>query len=350
MTTVETRASTRRWERLTGRHPVAVALVLSFVIHLALFGTYKVGKHFGWWNTQSEWLVRLTKKLVQSKPRLAALMQPKPRAAEQPTAIPLTFVEVDPSTALAEPPPDAKYYSSKNAKAQNEAAAAPKDVPKLDGKQTQIVRLDDNQKPLPFPLQPTVKPQPETPPEPETLQPKPKGGEKIGDLALNKNPNPNPKPPSDGVVDVGKGESPSPKKFLKISEAKAAKGLLVGQQMKQEGGVERRGRIAFDTKATPFGQYDAEFIAAVEQAWHNLLEDPNNRLASRSGRVVVEFKLHADGRVTDLRSTGNEVGETHAILCERAIQDPVPYARWPADMRKAIGSNAREIRFTFFYN
>lgn len=350
MTTVETRASPRRWERLTGRNPIAVALVLSFVIHLALFGTYKVGQQFGWWNTQSEWLVRLTKKLVQSKPRLAMLMQPKPKAAQQPTAIPLTFVEVDPATALAEPPPDAKYYSSKNAKAQNEAAAPPKDVPKLDGKQTQVMRLEDNQKSVPFPLQPAVKPQSETPPEPETLEPKPKGGEKIGDLALNKNPNPNPKPPSDGVVDVGNGESPTVQKDRPrtLAQARAAKGLLVGEKTKQEGGVERRGRIAFDTKATPFGQYDAEFIAAVEQAWHNLLE--NNQLSQRSGRVVLEFKLNADGRITNMKVDGNEVGEILGMLCQRAVQDPAPYPRWPADMRRVIGSNTREIRFTFFYN
>ena len=348
MTAMERRAWTRRWERLTGRSPVAVALVLSLVIHLVLFGTYKVGKQFGWWNTQSEWLVRLTKKLTQSKPRMAVLMQPRPKAAEQPQAIPLTFVEVDPTTALAEPPPDAKYYSSKNAKAQNEAAATPKDAPKLDGKQTQIVRLEDNAKPLPFPLQPAVKPEPETPKEPDTLQPKPKGGEKVGDLALKKDTNP--KPPSEGVVDVDNGESPTlPKDRPRtLAQARAAKGLLVGERMKQEGGVERHGKIAFDTKATAFGAYDAEFIAAVERAWHNLIE--NNQISQRSGRVVVEFKLNADGRITNMRVDGNEVGEILGMLCQRAVQDPAPYPRWPADMRRVIGSTTRDIRFTFFYN
>lgn len=348
MTTVETRVPSRRWERLTGRNPIAVALVLSLIIHLALFGTYTVGKRFGWWNTQSEWLVRLTKKLTQSKPRMAMLMQPKPRAAEQPPVIPLTFVEVDPATALAEPPPDAKYYSSKNAKAQNPDEAPPKDGPKLDGKQTQVVRLEDNQKSVPFPLQPTIKPQPETPPEPESLPPKPKGGEEMGDLALNKNPNP--KPPSDGVVDVGKGETKTvqPDRPRTLAQARAAKGILVGQKMKQDGGVERRGRIAFDTKATAFGEYDAAFIAAVEQAWHNLLE--NNQLSQRSGRVVLEFKLNSNGRITDMKVDGNEVGEILGMLCQRAVQDPAPYPNWPSDMRKAIGSNTRDIRFTFFYN
>ena len=325
MTAMERRAWTRRWERLTGRNPVAAALVLSLVIHLALFGTYKVGKQFGWWNTQSEWLVRLTKKLVQSKPRMAMLMEPKPKAAQQSQAIPLTFVEVDPATALAEAPPDAKYYSSKNAKAQNPEEAPAKDVPKLDGKQTQVVRLEDNPKPLPFPLQPTMKPQP----EPETLQPK---------------------PPSEGIVDVDQGETPIlPKDRPRtLAQARAAKGLLVGERMKQDGGVERRGRIAFDTKATAFGAYDSEFIAAVERAWHNLLE--NNQLSQRSGRVVLEFKLNADGRITNMKVDGNEVGEILGMLCQRAVQDPAPYRRWPADMRRVIGSTTRDIRFTFFYN
>ena len=107
-------------------------------------------------------------------------------------------------------------------------------------------------------------------------------------------------------------------------------------------------RLAFDTKATPFGEYDAAFIAAVEQAWYNLLE--NNLLSQRSGRVVLEFKLNSDGRITEMKVQGNEVGEILGMICRNAVELPAPYPKWPSDMRRMIGSNTREIRFTFFYN
>src|SRR6185369_3073753 len=124
------------------------------------------------------WLTRLTQHLAQSKPLLATLLPSKPKPPV-PQEIPLSFVEVDPETVTPEPPKDAKYYSSRNTIAANPEPAEPRELPKLDGQQTQVARVMDNEKPLPFPLQPA-------PPKPEEqVQPKPKG-EAPGDLALVK--------------------------------------------------------------------------------------------------------------------------------------------------------------------
>jgi hypothetical protein len=119
--------------------------------------------------------------------------------------------------------------------------------------------------------------------------------------------------------------------------------------MAQEGGVRRRGHVALlDVKATPFGAYDLAFIRAVEQCWYSHLD--RTSFVQRAGKVVLEFKLNADGRVTELKILENEVGEILGLLCHRAIMDPSPFAEWPSDMRRMIGGNTREVTFTFYYN
>lgn len=117
--------------------------------------------------------------------------------------------------------------------------------------------------------------------------------------------------------------------------------------VKNPAGKIKRGRISFDTKALPFGEYDSAFLAAVEQAWHGLLE--SNKLKEKAGTVVCEFNLNSDGRITSMKVVKNEVGELLGMLCQRAIQDPAPYPRWPAEMKRTLGSDRRQMRFTFFY-
>ena len=51
-----------------------------------------------------------------------------------------------------------------------------------------------------------------------------------------------------------------------------------------------------------------------------------------------------------MKVDGNEVGEILGWLCQRAILDPSPYAKWPSDMLRSIGTNYREVMFTFYYN
>jgi hypothetical protein len=106
--------------------------------------------------------------------------------------------------------------------------------------------------------------------------------------------------------------------------------------------------ISVDTKASPFGAYDAAMLAAVQKRWYDLLDSTS--VAPRPGRVVVMFTLHYDGRVTDARVIEEEVGELRSLYCRKAITDPAPYERWPQEMRTLMQRDYREIRFTFFYN
>jgi hypothetical protein len=117
--------------------------------------------------------------------------------------------------------------------------------------------------------------------------------------------------------------------------------------MKQEGGVRRRGSVSLDTKATPFGAYDAAVIAAVQKRWYDLLED--STAAPKSGKVVLDFRMHSDGHITDLKVVEQDVGEIRALYCRKAVSDPAPFAPWPSDMRRLVGRDYRDVKFTFYY-
>jgi len=322
--------------RLLERNPLAAAVVLSLVIHLGLYGSWHLGKQLGWWKQTPSWLVKLTQKMAAP----AKARQPQ---AVQDRSIPMTFVEVDPATVTAEAPENAKYYSSKNSKAANPDPKNQQAV-KVDGKQEQVVRLMENQKPLPFPLQPSA-PKPPKPEEP--AEPKPKT-EAPGDLAFVRPREP--KPATAGEVDTGSSQAQPKERPRTLAAARAQNPKLAGQTMKQEGGMSNLGKVAFDTKATPFGDYDLAFISAVERCWYLLLDQhEGTRL---TGKVVVDFRLTYDGRITDIKVNEKDafVTETQAVLCQSAILNPQPYPRWPTPMWREMGGKPREMRFTFYYN
>jgi hypothetical protein len=134
-----------------------------------------------------------------------------------------------------------------------------------------------------------------------------------------------------------------------VREAMARNAGLLGQKMQQDGGVQRRAHIALDAKGSPFGNYDAVFIGIVQERWYALLEN-NHFMLDRRGKVVLTFELHYDGRITKLQSDENTVGDLLGLLCQKAIQDPSPFPKWPPQMRQVVGSDVREVRFTFYYD
>ena len=77
---------------------------------------------------------------------------------------------------------------------------------------------------------------------------------------------------------------------------------------------------------------------------------PENRTANASGKVVLEFRLHPDGRITGMTNVQNEVSDFMENMCERAILDPEPFQPWPREMRLDIPADYRDIQFTFFYD
>jgi outer membrane biosynthesis protein TonB len=279
----------------------------------------------------------------------AEIQKPRVNPQTVPQEVQLTFVEVDPATATPEAPKNAKYYSSKNSLAANPNPTVETQQPKIDGTQTHVAKTETTPRTKQFPLQPSAPKAPQDKQAADEAQPKPKGGAKPGDLAFAK---PDPKP-TDGKSESDKGDAPSiepHKRWRTLAEAEMHQSPLVGEKMKQDGGVKRSHvQPSFDTKATAFGAYDAQIIAAIQRRWDDLLSNPNIT-AVRTGMVRVEFRLNYDGRVTDMRVIESTVDDMFSYLCQRAITEPAPFERWPSDMRRLIGADSRVVQFTFFYD
>jgi outer membrane biosynthesis protein TonB len=91
------------------------------------------------------------------------------------------------------------------------------------------------------------------------------------------------------------------------------------------------------------------FIEAVQARWFSLL-DERDFVGNQSGRVIVQFRLHNDGRISNVSIVNSTVGDLLSWFCQRAVSDPAPYQPFPPDLRRLLNTEYREIRFTFYYN
>jgi hypothetical protein len=279
----------------------------------------------------------LPKRLLERSPTPLLEARPKREVA-------MIFVEVDPALATVAPPKETPNYSTHNSIAAN---PEPKkaEVPKIDGTQKHVMRTIDNDRPQPKPLQPA--PIESKPSEAKPVESNPRPLPQVGDLAMAK-VEAKPLQPSKGDGDK-EPEKPIEKPRT-VAEAKARMAALAGRKIDQEGGVpNRRPHIALDARGSPFGNYDSVFISMVEQRWYALL-DNNRFMLDRRGKVSLTFELHYDGRITNLQTDEKTVDDVWAILCQKAILDPAPFPKWPSQMRQVVGSDVREVRFTFYYD
>jgi hypothetical protein len=312
---------------------LAWAFVVSIALHLLCFGNYEIGKKFGAWEKVElpAWL---------QHPRMLTEILKKEQNPTVPEGeTPLLFVETTPSQAVPEPPKSTQYYSDKNTSAANPEADEDTGTPKITGTQTQVVKTEDVPRdPNKFaPLQPALPPEP----APAAEEEKPKPTLTPGDLAFAK-------PDPVERKEPGTAEQARPR-TLQEARARLPEQQIPGERIKQVGGVKARlGVASLDAKATPFGAYDYAFIEAVSQRWFDLLESRTYAAESR-GKVVLQFRLHYDGRITEMKVAENNVTEVLGLICQKAVLDPAPYAAWPGDMRRMLGET-RNIQFTFYYN
>lgn len=313
---------------------LAWALIISLLLHASGYGVYELNKKYAFLDKihMPKWLQKLTQAIVPPMPK----QPPTPREA------PLMFVEVNPVNAVTEPPKNAKYYAAQSTRATN-PDPDDKDVPKISGAQEHVVRTEDTQLSKAQPLQPAP-PTPKPEPEPPQEEAKPKPTLRPGDLTMAK--------PEEQLRKT-EGDAPKPKPKT-VAEAKARLGqprlATTGERSKQDGGVRERNVVSsLDAIGSPFGAYDAVIVAAIQERWYTLLEQ-RNYANDKTGKVVLEFRLNYDGRVTDMTVVEHTVDDLLCLLCQKSILDTAPFAKWPSDMRRMANADYREVRFTFFYN
>jgi hypothetical protein len=309
---------------------LAWAFGISLALHLLSYSGYELGKKFNVWQ-QLHWPAWL------QKAKVFAAVPKQPAIPPVQQEIPLTFVDVNPQQATAEAPKNAKFYSNKNSQAANPEIDKESDVPKISGKQIEVVKAEDTQRAKFDKLQPDFA---QLAREREAAE-KAKTTKPPGDLVMAK-------PDVTLRQDDGFSEHSRPR-TVKEALMRQNRTQLVGDKMKQDGGVSRNRIVpSFDTKATAFGSYDAELIEAIQSRWYDLLDQVSYN-SYRHGRVVIQFRLNYDGRVTDLMIVDTSVGDMLAILCRKAIEDPSPYDKWPQEMRHMMDKDYRDISFTFYY-
>jgi hypothetical protein len=299
-----------------------------------------------------------------------------PQTKEQAQEMPAIFVDVDASQASPDAPDESKYYAVVDTRAGNPDTSRDTKTPAIDGTQDKVPKTADSPRPSPQPqpLQPAPaepapkepEPEPPLPAEPPSVtQPpanqqrpaeaaptEPSRIEAPGDLAMAK-PSVTPEARPTRPADSSPAAPPRRDRPRTLVEARARQAAgssaLEGAKMRQDGGVKRFSiQPSVDARATPFAVYDARFIAAVQQCWMALLENQRYSL-DRLGKVVLDFHLTQDGRITDMKLVESDVGDIYTTICQLAITKPAPYEKWPLEMRRMIGANHRQIRFTFYY-
>ena len=308
------------------------ALVISVAVHLSAWGIYEGGEKLGVWRAwrAPAWLQKLAQLLTP--PKVESVFVPKQ------TEPPLVFIDVNDAVAMPEPPKNAMGYSDKNSVAANPDSNKDTNLPKIEGTQDKVPRTETAER-KPFDrLMPTAPPEVDQPKEAERAKP----ANPAGDLNFSK-------PDTQLRPDTGTAERTKPRTLTEARLRNPAS-QIPGEKMKQDAGAKQRGVApSFDVKATGFGAYDRAFITAVSQRWFDLLE-ARNYAGYQPGKVVVEFRLNYDGRITEMKTVENTVTDTLAYLCQKSVLDPAPFEKWPMEMRRMIGEDSRKITFTFYYN
>jgi hypothetical protein len=301
-----------------------VALAFSILVHLLIWVGFEIGKKYDLWH-------RLH--MPSWRHELAKNFQPPPPQQETQPTIFVDVVQSDPT-----PPKKTIYYSDKNSHAANPDEDKNSNQPKLNGKQTEIVKTEDTprlskaQPPAEQaqPLRPS--PQPAQQPADES-SPMNLGDQKLKQLAMKKTTSQTQEQPK-----------PRPRTLKEAAE----QNHLPGLQMQQDGGARHSLVPSLDVTSTVTGDYDSAVIYAIQSRWDSLL-DQQRFADDRTGRVEVQFKLEYDGSVRDVKIVDNNVGDVLSYICQAAIEDAAPFGKWPDDMRREIGANYREIKFTFIY-
>lgn len=112
-------------------------------------------------------------------------------------------------------------------------------------------------------------------------------------------------------------------------------------------GVGRAGAVALDARFSSYGDYAQRMLEAVQGSWWALIERAHfDDFAA--GHVVVRFRIHRDGTVSEAEVVSSTVPLLAGLACKDAVRLPAPYDVWRADMVAMLG-DSEVVTITFHY-
>jgi hypothetical protein len=122
--------------------------------------------------------------------------------------------------------------------------------------------------------------------------------------------------------------------------------LIHGPVMLSEGSASRRGALAIDATFSEFGEYQQQFYAALQAGWYQEIEffQP----IDTSTRVVVSFRITADGVIHDVEVLHTTATEIATLICQTALTKRSPFRPWTKEMVKVFGQE-RTLEVVFHY-
>jgi outer membrane biosynthesis protein TonB len=144
-------------------------------------------------------------------------------------------------------------------------------------------------------------------------------------------PSPQPRPPA--------AQPATPR----VSLPSGTSGLLLRNPV----GVNRAGAVSLDARFSSYGDYSQRMLEAIQGSWWGLI-DRTHLDEFSSGYVVVRFRIHRDGTITDAEVVASTVPSLASLICKDAILLPAPYDTWRADMVAMLGED-ETVTITFHY-
>jgi hypothetical protein len=274
-------------------------------------------------------------------PTITFIEEKVPEIAPEPAKI---FIETDAAQVTGEEPKEAKFYSDKPTVAANPVNPTGKvgDTPYLEGTETRMASTENVPRPQPAVVLP---PPPVAIPKAVTVKPSlPKPVEPIADKGTTVVRD---QPPVAAQPAAPPPMEASPAMARVMVPPGSSRELSARQSKLTVSGTARSGVAAFNVASSPFGAYDQKIVRAVQSRWYALIEKYG--IYERSGMVTIQFQLHDDGTVHDVKRAQNQAGEILALFCEKAILESQPFEPLPDNLRTLIGKDPREVNFTFYY-
>ena len=122
--------------------------------------------------------------------------------------------------------------------------------------------------------------------------------------------------------------------------------LVHGPLMRSEGGTNRRGSLAIDATFSEFGEYEQQFYTALQAGWYQEIDffQP----IDTSVRVVVGFRITADGVIHDVEVRHSTAGSIATLICQTALTKRSPFRPWTREMVQVFGEE-RVLQVVFHY-